>query len=267
MTASEKTSLARFIHLAAGFARDGYAGPETVYAFCDDAAPQAASPAATASPHSPPLPAASAAVSVDGAPPAGAGLADSLERVAADIRACTACGLCKTRNRAAPGEGAERPAVLVIGEGPGAEEDMQGRPFVGRAGQLLDKMLASIELSRETNCFIANVVKCRPPENRAPLPDEIAACAPFLERQIRLLRPHCILCAGKVAARALLKNEEALGNLRGVFHSVFFDRPLPVLVTYHPSALLRNEALKRPAWEDLKLLRTRIADSAAEARD
>jgi DNA polymerase len=148
---------------------------------------------------------------------------------------------------------------MVIGEGPGADEDATGRPFVGRAGQLLDKMLASIGLSRESNCFIANVIKCRPPGNRDPQPDETAACASFLARQIQLLQPRFILCAGRIAAQTLLNTSTPIGKLRGKFTDFQAgDTTIPFLPTYHPSALLRNEELKRPAWEDLKLLRAAI---------
>ncbi|MDR0324060.1 MAG: uracil-DNA glycosylase, partial [Treponema sp.] len=140
-------------------------------------------------------------------------------------------------------------------------EDAQGRPFVGRAGQLLDKMLSAINLSRDTNCFIANVVKCRPPGNRDPHPEETSACAHFLERQITLLNPKFILVAGRVAAQTLLKTTEPIGKLRGktIDFSVG-DISIPLLITYHPAAILRNEGLKRPAWEDLKLLRSMIDD-------
>jgi DNA polymerase len=151
---------------------------------------------------------------------------------------------------------------MVIGEGPGAEEDAQGRPFVGRAGQLLDKMLISIDLSRNTNCFIANVVKCRPPNNRDPYPEETSSCARFLERQITLLNPKFILVAGRVAAQTLLKTTEPIGKLRGKFKELTVgNTAYPLMITYHPAALLRNEELKRPAWEDLKLLRLRIEEA------
>jgi uracil-DNA glycosylase len=146
--------------------------------------------------------------------------------------------------------------AMVVGEGPGAEEDATGLPFVGPAGKLLDKMLSSIGLSRDTNCFIANVVKCRPPLNRDPQPDERDACMGYLRRQIALVRPVAILCVGRVAASALLGTEEGVGRLRGHWREL---EGRPLLVTYHPSALLRDEALKRPAWEDLKLFRERIA--------
>ena len=158
-----------------------------------------------------------------------------------------------------PGEGAENPLVMVIGEGPGADEDRLGRPFVGKAGQLLDKMLVSISLSREKNAYIANIVKCRPPGNRDPLPEEAAACMPFLREQIDAVRPRAILVVGRIAAKNLLNTEEGIGRLRGRF----FDYcGIPLMPTYHPSALLRNESLKRPAWEDLKAFRERLRELA-----
>jgi len=181
------------------------------------------------------------------------------EKIAAEIKACYNCGLGKTRTNAAPGEGSAQPLVMVIGEGPGADEDAQGRPFVGRAGQLLDKMLSSINLSRNTNCFIANVVKCRPPGNRDPYPEETSACAHFLERQITILKPKFILIAGRIAMQTLLKTTEAIGKMRGkITELAVGDAVYPMLITYHPAALLRNEELKRPAWEDLKLLRSKL---------
>ena len=187
---------------------------------------------------------------------------DSLEKIAAEIKNCRNCQLGNTRKNSVPGEGVENPLVLVIGEGPGADEDTQGRPFVGKAGQLLDKMLTSINLSRNTNCFIANVVKCRPPNNRDPYPDERAACSFFLQRQILLLKPKIILLVGNIASQSLLKTTEPVGKMRGKFFDYKIeDLTIPLLVTYHPSALLHNEDYKRPAWEDLKLLRARIDNS------
>ena len=199
---------------------------------------------------------------------------DSLEAVAADIGACKACGLAPTRTNVVPGEGVERPLVMVIGEGPGADEDRSGRPFVGKAGQLLDRMLQSIGLSRDKNCFIANIVKCRPPENREPSPEEAAACFPYLRRQIVLLRPKVILCAGRTAAQNLLRTSMGINALRGAFGEFRMNKSdglsfegnnddieetiIPVLCTFHPSALLRDESKKRPAWEDLKLLKARL---------
>ncbi|HAE23592.1 MAG TPA: uracil-DNA glycosylase [Spirochaetaceae bacterium] len=183
---------------------------------------------------------------------------DSLAAIAAEAARCRKCRLASGRSRAVSGEGAERPLVLVIGEGPGAEEDRTGRPFVGPAGQLLDKMLAAIGLSRSANTYIANIVKCRPPMNRDPAPDEQAACMAYLDRQIALLRPRAILAAGRIPAQALLSTKEGIGKLRG---KLWDYRGVPLVASYHPSALLRNEELKRPAWEDLKLLKTALPDA------
>jgi DNA polymerase len=180
---------------------------------------------------------------------------DSLEKIAEEVRSCSDCSLCALRILAVPGEGAREPVVLVVGEAPGADEDSTGRPFVGRAGKLLDKMLASIGLSRQSNCFIANMVKCRPPGNRDPLPDETAACGRFFSRQFALLQPKVVLCVGRIAAQALLKTNEGIGSLRGKF---FDYNGVPLIATFHPSALLRNESLKRPAWEDLKVLKAKL---------
>jgi len=187
---------------------------------------------------------------------------DSLEAVSADVGACKACGLAATRKNTVPGEGSINPLVMVIGEGPGADEDAAGRPFVGRAGQLLDKMLASIGLVRGKNCYIANMVKCRPPGNRNPEATEINACYPFLKRQIILLRPAIILCVGNVAAQNLLKTSKGITALREEQFTelIIGELTIPVLPTFHPSALLRDESKKRPAWEDLKLLRSRLTE-------
>lgn len=143
---------------------------------------------------------------------------------------------------------------MLIGEGPGAEEDKQGLPFVGPAGELLTKILAAIELSRD-QVYIANVVKCRPPGNRNPEPGEIEACAGFLARQIDLVRPKLIVVLGRVAAQALLRSDQSLGRLRGTWHTV---RGIPTRVTYHPAALLRQASYKRPTWEDMKQVRDRL---------
>jgi DNA polymerase len=237
MTAAEKQKIASFLDTAGDFLSSGYRSAQKDYNFADDAPPENREPQAAEG-------------------------SDTIEKIAAEIRACNRCQLCAKRKNAAPGEGVARPLVMVIGEGPGAEEDAQGRPFVGRAGQLLDKMLSSIQLSRNTNCFIANVVKCRPPENRDPYPEETSACAGFLKRQIALLSPKFILVAGRVAARTLLDTSEPVGKLRGKFMEYALDNTtIPLLITYHPAALLRNEELKRPAWEDLKLLRLRLEES------
>lgn len=183
---------------------------------------------------------------------------DTLEAIAAEVEACRACRLCEHRGRAVPGQGRGSPLALVVGEAPGAEEDEQGLPFVGPAGALLDKMLASIGLDRNSNCYIANAVKCRPPQNRDPAPDELASCLGFLRRQIAVLRPRAILCVGRVAAQALLGKAEGVGALRGQRREF---EGYPLMVTYHPSALLRDESYKRPAWEDLKKFRELLAGS------
>ena len=180
---------------------------------------------------------------------------DSIDAIAQKIHSCTSCKLFSTRTNVVPGMGVENPDVLIIGEGPGEEEDRQGLPFVGRAGQLLDKMLNAIELDRNANCFIANIVKCRPPKNRDPEPDECAACRAFLDSQIDALQPKMILAMGRIASHNLLNTDSSLGRLRNSFYEY---KNIPVLVTYHPSALLRNEDLKRPAWEDLKLFKSRL---------
>jgi DNA polymerase len=179
----------------------------------------------------------------------------TLDELNAKILRCTRCGLARTRNNVVPGMGVEHPDVLVIGEGPGHDEDMQGLPFVGKAGVLLDRMLAAIGLDRKTNCYIANIVKCRPPENRNPMPDEQSACFSFLEAQIHLLKPKMILCMGKIAIEKITGQNISINAQHGEF---FEYNGIPVMPTYHPSALLRNEELKRPAWEDLKLFKKRL---------
>lgn len=198
------------------------------------------------------------AVEKTSVPPVSGGI--TLDELNAKILRCTRCGLARTRNNVVPGMGVESPDVLVIGEGPGHDEDMQGLPFVGKAGVLLDRMLAAIELDRKTNCYIANIVKCRPPENRNPLPDEQAACFSFLEAQIHILKPKMILCMGKIAIEKLLGQEIAITQKHGEF---FEYNGIPVMPTYHPSALLRNEQLKRPAWEDLKKFKRRLDEIKA----
>lgn len=179
----------------------------------------------------------------------------TIESISSKIQKCTHCQLARTRTNVVPGEGVPHPDVLVIGEGPGYDEDMQGRPFVGKAGILLDKMLAAINLSRNTNCFIANIVKCRPPQNRDPFPEEEEACFSFLEAQIKVLKPKMILCMGRISGQKMLNTQEPVGKLRGNF---FEYNGIPLMITYHPSALLRNQDLKRPAWEDLKKFRQKL---------
>lgn len=181
----------------------------------------------------------------------------TLQTLTEKILRCTRCGLARTRNNVVPGMGVEHPEVLVIGEGPGYDEDMQGKPFVGKAGMLLDKMLNAIQLDRNTNCYIANIVKCRPPENRNPFPDEQDACFSFLEAQIHLLKPKMILCMGKIAIEKLMNESISINQQHGIFYDY---NGIPVMATYHPSALLRNEQLKRPAWEDLKKFKAKLEE-------
>jgi DNA polymerase len=173
----------------------------------------------------------------------------------AAVTACTACGLCKQRKQAVFGVGNEAAPWLFVGEGPGADEDEQGEPFVGQAGKLLDSMLAALGLKRGREAYIANVVKCRPPGNRTPTPEESAACAPFLDRQIDLIAPKLIVALGKTAALRLLRTEASLGSLRGQVHRY---RGTPLVVTYHPAYLLRNLPDKSKAWEDLLFARREL---------
>ncbi|MBQ9539540.1 MAG: uracil-DNA glycosylase [Treponema sp.] len=177
----------------------------------------------------------------------------SMQGIIEKISSCQNCRLCSSRTNSVPGEGVAHPVVLVVGEGPGEMEDKSGRPFVGPAGQLLDKMLAAINLSRTSNCYIANIVKCRPPKNRDPLPDESASCISYLEAQIHLLKPKIILAMGNIAAKKLLDTSNGISHLRGNFYDY---KGIPLTATYHPSALLHNVDLKRPAWDDLKALRS-----------
>lgn len=185
------------------------------------------------------------------------------EPLRAAVAGCAACDLCQTRTQTVFGVGNTRAEWLVIGEAPGAEEDRQGEPFVGRAGQLLNAMLLAIGLPRET-VFIANVLKCRPPANRDPNPEEVARCLPFLEAQIALLKPKVILAVGRIAAQNLLATDAPLARLRGKVHR-FGDAGTPLVVTYHPAYLLRTPADKRKAWEDLKFARATWQRAVAEA--
>lgn len=181
----------------------------------------------------------------------------TLDSIAKKISACQNCILAKTRKNVVPGEGVPNPAVLVIGEGPGADEDAQGRPFVGKAGQLLDKMLAAINLDRGKNCFIANIVKCRPPMNRDPSPEECAACSAFLQAQIHVLKPKMILAVGRIALQKLLDTSIGITKMHG---KILDYNGIPFMATFHPSALLRDESYKRPAWEDLKIFRAKLLE-------
>ena len=177
---------------------------------------------------------------------------DTLDAVAQRIRTTYCCQtLCPHRTNAVPGEGNPGARLMFIGEGPGATEDATGRPFVGQAGQLLTSILEAIELERE-DVYITNIVKCRPPQNRKPLPDEVAACIPYLHRQIALIRPKVLVALGGTAGEALLGVRKTLGDLRGKVHSY---GGIPLIVTYHPAALLRNPNWKKPTWDDIRIAR------------
>jgi DNA polymerase len=182
---------------------------------------------------------------------------------------CKRCRLCEERNNLVFGVGNPQAELMFVGEGPGRDEDLKGEPFVGRAGKLLDKIIAAMKLSREV-VYIANVVKCRPPENRNPAPDEIETCEPFLLRQIEIIRPRVIVCLGTFAAQTLLQTDTRIGELRAKFHAwpsarvkAQFATELPegsiqVMPTYHPAFLLRNPNMKRPLWEDMQQVVARL---------
>lgn len=184
---------------------------------------------------------------------------EELERV---VARCRKCALWRTRSRTVFGAGAVPSAVLFVGEAPGAEEDRQGSPFVGRAGQLLTGMLVSIGLKRE-DVYITNVLKCRPPRNRDPMPEEVEQCEPYLIAQLAHIRPRLICALGRHAAQTLLKTTKSISSLRGRFHDY---RGIAILPTFHPAYLLRNPADKRKAWEDLKKVRA-FLDGSAEQGD
>lgn len=184
----------------------------------------------------------------------------------AAVAGCEACGLCKTRRQTVFGVGNLRAHCMIVGEAPGEQEDAQGEPFVGAAGQLLDRMLAALGLGRgeaapAQQVFIANTLKCRPPRNRNPAPEELAACQPFLERQVALVQPRAILAMGRFAVTQLLGSDAPIGRLRGQVHQW---RGVPVIVSYHPAYLLRQPADKAKAWDDLCLLAEVMAQPAAQ---
>ena len=180
--------------------------------------------------------------------------AQLFEQIAQAAASCNGCGLHETRKSVVFGSGTPNAELMLIGEGPGSEEDRQGLPFVGPAGALLTRILQAIELRRD-QVYITNVVKCRPPRNRDPKPDEVVACSGYLQRQIALVQPKVIVSLGRVAAQALLDTSASLGSLRGRWHKV---QGVETRVTYHPAALLRNESWKRPTWEDMKVVRARL---------
>jgi uracil-DNA glycosylase family 4 len=181
---------------------------------------------------------------------------DEWEMLALTVRQCQRCDLHKTRTQAVFGVGNRQADLLIIGEAPGADEDRQGEPFVGRAGQLLNEMLKAIGLQRQ-QVYIANILKCRPPHNRDPKPEEAAQCSEYLYRQITLIQPKLILVLGRIAAQRLLKTDTSLGRLRGKLHR-HAETGVPLIVTYHPAYLLRTPSDKRKAWQDLLFLRKTI---------
>lgn len=176
---------------------------------------------------------------------------ESLEQIATQIATCRACGLCETRRSTVPGEGNPQPELLFVGEGPGADEDATGRPFVGAAGQLLTKMIVAMGFKRE-DVYIANIIKCRPPGNRTPEPAEVTACMGYLRRQIAVLKPKVICALGNTPLRALM-GDDKLGITRMRGQKLQFAG-ITMIPTFHPSYLLRNEEAKKPCWEDLKLV-------------
>ena len=183
-------------------------------------------------------------------------IAADWERLEREALACTKCALHATRTRVVFGVGNRNASWMVIGEAPGADEDRQGEPFVGRAGQLLNEMLRAAGLARE-HVYIANILKCRPPENRDPRPEEAASCNDYLQRQIALVRPGLLLAVGRIAAQNLLQVDTPIGQLRGRVHR-YGPAGLPLVVTYHPAYLLRSPGQKRKAWEDLCLARATV---------
>ncbi len=185
---------------------------------------------------------------------------DSLEEI---VSGCKKCPLSQTRTKTVFGNGSSEAKLLFIGEAPGREEDLQGLPFVGRAGQLLTKILASVGLSRE-EVYITNILKCRPPNNRDPNEEEVKACEPYLKRQIELLNPVLICALGRVAGQTLLKRNASLSFLRGGIH---YYNDIKVVVTYHPAALLRNPNLKKDAWEDIKMIRKLYDEELDELKE
>ena len=188
------------------------------------------------------------------APPAAAATSpdELLAQIAEEIAGCTKCGLHSGRRYTVPGRGVIEPLAMFIGEAPGGEEDKSGIPFVGRAGQYLDKWLEAIGLSRDENVFIGNIIKCRPPNNRDPNPDEIRTCLPYLQRQIEIIRPKTILTLGRISSQVLSGRSSGIGALRG---STFRFMDIPCIPTYHPSGVLRNPEYRKPVWEDLQRLR------------
>ena len=239
-----------------------------------DSAPAPAHPAAPPAPPRPnPPPAAALARAAPrkaprptfGPPPQATDRAEDWEAqlaaVAREACGCTRCGLSETRTKVVPGSGSGKVPLVFVGEAPGRDEDLQGEAFVGRAGQLLTKVTAAIGIDRR-DVYICNVLKCRPPNNRNPLPDEIEACSPYLVRQLEILKPRVICTLGLFATQLLLNTKMPIGKLRG---RLFKFRGIPLLPTYHPAALLRNPNLKRAVWEDVQLLRKTLDEGPPES--
>ena len=185
-------------------------------------------------------------------------LEESLDQFFGMINQCQKCQLGQTRTNFVFGVGDPYADLVLVGEAPGEQEDLQGEPFVGRAGKLLDKILSAIELSRSQGVYICNVLKCRPPNNRDPLPSEVEQCEPYLMHQINLIKPRLIVALGRVAAKTLLKQDLPLKDMRSIKHDYYGT---PLVATYHPAALLRNQNLKPAAWEDFKWIRRLIGES------
>jgi uracil-DNA glycosylase family 4 len=243
------------------------AAPIVVQAEAPVVEPERSAPVAAPAPSTSPMPPAAMAAGSAAPRPEVAGLDWPALREA--VAACRACRLCESRTQTVFGVGSEQAQWMVVGEAPGEQEDLRGEPFVGAAGQLLDRMLAALQLTRATDgpappaqrVYIANALKCRPPRNRNPSADELAQCEPFLVRQIELLRPRLILAMGRFAVRSLLNSDEPIGRLRGRVHRY---HGVPLVVTYHPAYLLRNLPDKARAWEDL-CLAAQVAEGAAAA--
>ncbi len=251
----ELLPVARLYGLATPVAREPAASPESPREAAAVAEARRRAPPAARQAPAPQAPAAAAT-----SPPAGVASMD-WEALREAVRDCRRCGLCEQRKQAVFGVGSPTGPWLFVGEGPGAEEDERGEPFVGQAGRLLDGMLAALKLARGREVYIANVVKCRPPGNRVPTPEEAAACAAWLDRQVELVAPRVIVALGKTAATRLTGSEGSLAGLRGRVHAY---RGIPLVVTYHPAYLLRNLPDKAKAWEDLLFARRTL--DAAPAR-
>lgn len=182
------------------------------------------------------------------------GLRETLAEIRADLGECCRCGLSEQRQKIVFGVGSETARLVFVGEAPGRDEDLQGEPFVGEAGKLLDRIILAMGMQR-SEVYICNVIKCRPPRNRDPKPAEIASCEPFLQRQLKAVQPQVIVTLGKFAGQTLLRSETPISRLRGNWHEY---QGIPVMPTYHPAYLLRNPASKREVWEDMKLVMQRL---------